>query len=132
MWPLTEDTQITNKHRTWTPIGLQALQILLEHHTPPLEIAAYLEKEGFRLGSSLFGAIELHLPFPKERKEIEGGVSWLHQSQPVWVPVSGGAKGRYLSSKAARSRASKIFSSGSHVLYLKKTRKNRESVSGAG
>lgn len=132
MLPLTEETQKTNKHKAWTPIGLQVLQILLECRTPPLENATYLEKEGFRLGSSLFGAIELHLPFPKERKETEGGVSWLHRSQPVWVPVSGWVKGLYLSSKAARRRASRMFSSGSHVLYLKETRKNQASVPGAG
>lgn len=132
MLPLTEETQITNKHKVWTPIGLQALQILLESHTPPLENTTYFEKEGFRLGSSLFGAIELHLPFPKEIKEIEGGVSWLHRSQPVWVLVSGWAQGLYLSSKAARRRASRMFSSGSHVLYLKETRKNQASVPGAG
>jgi hypothetical protein len=88
MGPLTE-VQITNTHKARAPIDLQALQILPERHTPPLEIATYLEKEGFRLGSSLFGAIELHLPFPKERKEREGGVSWLHRSQRVWVLVSG-------------------------------------------
>lgn len=130
---LSEDAHFTNKQRARTPTGLQTQQILLERHPPPLETATYLEKEGFRLGSSLFGTIELHLPFPKERKEIEeGGVSWLHRSQPVWVPVSGWAKGLYLSSKAARRRASRIFSSGSHVLYLKETRKNQSSVPGAG
>lgn len=86
MLPLTEDAQITNKHKAWTTIDLQALQILLECHTPPLETETYLEKKGFRLGSSLFGAIELHLPFPKERRDTRGCV--LAAQESAWMGCS--------------------------------------------
>lgn len=40
--------------------------------------------------------------------------------------------GLYLSSKAASRRASKMFSSGSHVLYLEEIRKKWASVPGTG
>lgn len=103
---------------------------------------SYLKEEGFGFGTTLFGAVELHLSFPRERREGKRGVSketrW--DSSPGWreatlrVPKREAEtwKGLYLSSKAASRRASRMFSSGSHVLYLEGIRKKWASVPGTG
>lgn len=79
----------------------------------------YLQQEGFGLGASLFGPIKLHFSLPRGVKKTKASIQHSYetatylQAQQLLL-----AKALYLSSKAASSRASRMFSSGSQVLYL--------------